>query len=164
VGYFDTMLRYFEFGGRSSRTQYWLFQLGYVVLLVGAVYADYAQTGLLPSREDPGFWTLFVLIVHVVPQVTVTVRRLHDSGRSGWWFWISLVPVIGGLWLLVLMFLGPNSEGETYGSDPRFGEASVRKRGSGMSRADEMLMAISSRRNAAPATAGIAPASGRFIE
>lgn len=161
VGYFDTMLRYFEFGGRSSRTQYWLFQLVYLVLLGGAVYADFVLTGVLPSRESVEFWTLFVLIVHAVPQLTVTVRRLHDSGRSGWWFWISCVPLVGGLVLLAFMFFSPNAEAEAYGEDPRHGSPSGSSRQAGMSRADEMLMAISARRNAAPADAG---ASGRFIE
>ena len=110
LGYFDALLRYFELSGRTSRTQYWIFQIFVVALLVGAVFADFHFSGVLPSREHLGFFPLFAVIVHAVPGVTVTVRRLHDSGRSGWWYWIGLIPLIGGIWLLVLMFLGPNDD------------------------------------------------------
>jgi len=121
LGYFDALLRYFEFSGRTSRTQYWMFQLFMLALLVGAVFADFQFSGVLPSREHLGFFTLFAIIVHAVPGITVTVRRLHDSGHSGWWYWIGLIPLIGGIWLLVLMFKGPSFEADVYGDDPRLG-------------------------------------------
>lgn len=111
-GYFDTMLRYFEFAGRSSRTQYWVYTLVSLLLLFGALYVDIAVLGYFrPGVSGLGPLTLFCVFIHIVPNITVTVRRLHDSGRSGWWYWICLVPFIGGFWLLVLMFLGPDGYG-----------------------------------------------------
>ena len=120
-GYFDTMLRYFEFTGRSSRTQYWVYTLVSLLLLFGALYVDIAVLGYFrPGVSGLGPLTLFCVFIHVVPNITVTVRRLHDSGRSGWWYWISLVPFIGGIWLLVLMCFGPDGYGaNAYGDDPR---------------------------------------------
>ncbi|OEO30133.1 hypothetical protein VW23_022850 [Devosia insulae DS-56] len=120
-GYFDTMLRYFELAGRSSRTQYWVYMLVSVLLTVGAVWVDMAVLGYR-SRDISSFGplTMFCIFIHVVPNITVTVRRLHDSGRSGWWYWICLVPIIGGFWLLALMFFGPAGYGANdYGDDPR---------------------------------------------
>ncbi|KQW81218.1 hypothetical protein ASC89_05155 [Devosia sp. Root413D1] len=120
-GYFDTMLRYFECTGRSSRTQYWVYTLVSLLLLFGALYVDIAMLGYFrPGVSGLGPLTLFCVFIHVVPNITVTVRRLHDSGRSGWWYWISLVPFIGGIWLLVLMCFGPDGYGaNAYGDDPR---------------------------------------------
>lgn len=120
-GYFDTMLRYFEFAGRSSRTQYWVYTVISVVICGAALYLDVAVLGYFrPGVSGFGPLTMFCLFIHIVPNITVTVRRLHDSGRSGWWYWICLVPFIGGIWLLVLMCLGPDTYGPNdYGDDPR---------------------------------------------
>lgn len=145
LGYFDALLRYFEFSGRTSRMQYWMFQLFMLTLLVGAVFADFQLTGVLPDRTHLGFFTLFAVIVHVVPGITVTVRRLHDSGRSGWWYWIGLIPIIGGIWLLVLMCKGPTFEADAYGDDPRLGDFGGSPHAAPITRSAELLAAMQAR-------------------
>ncbi|MBR6124081.1 DUF805 domain-containing protein, partial [Candidatus Saccharibacteria bacterium] len=50
---------------------------------------------------------------------SVLVRRLHDIGKSGWWFWVSLIPVVGGIILLVFMFLDSQPGSNAYGSNPK---------------------------------------------
>ena len=119
MGYFDTLLRYFEFSGRSSRSQYWLFQLVFGILLAGAVYADYRAMGnQLPDAEHPGLFVTFVSIFHAMPQLTVTIRRLHDTGRSGWnWLW-NFVP-FGSLVVLVWTCQGSEIGPNRFGADPR---------------------------------------------
>ena len=146
-GYFDTMLRYFEIGGRSSRRQYWMYQLTAFLLAVVAVLLDMMVDGVPPSRERLGFFSLFVTIVHIVPGITVTVRRLHDSGRSGWWWLIGLIPIIGAVWHLVLMCVGPDGYGaNAYGDDPRDGPVTAR-RSSMPSRSAQFLAQMQSRRS-----------------
>jgi uncharacterized membrane protein YhaH (DUF805 family) len=98
--YVDALLRYFDFSGRSTRAQYWLFELFVLVLSIGALYADYRMTGVLDPKH-PGPIFAFVAIFHLIPGLTVTVRRLHDIGKSGWWYLIGFVPLVGGLLLLV---------------------------------------------------------------
>ena len=89
--YFDGMLRYFEFAGRSSRSQYWLFFLVQSALMIAAIWGDFQLGGF--DRQNPApTLTLFVMFVHIVPGVTVQVRRLHDIGRSGLWYLINFVP------------------------------------------------------------------------
>ena len=144
-GYVDALLRYFEVSGRSTRTQYFVFQITLVVVLIAAIYLDYRISGRPPSREALGFLTLFVIFFHAVPGVTVTVRRLHDSGRSGWWYLIGFVPIIGGIWLLVLMFLGPTPEAVAYGEDPRYGSGASVARGEA-SPAQQLLARMEARR------------------
>lgn len=117
--YFDSMLRYFEFSGRSTRRQYWLFWLVAALLCLGAFYADYKLYGIIPTATEHGPFAVFVSIVHVIPGITVTVRRLHDTGRSGWWYFIQFVPVIGSLVLLFWMLRGPEQWDNAFGPDPR---------------------------------------------
>jgi uncharacterized membrane protein YhaH (DUF805 family) len=117
--YFDSMLRYFEFSGRSTRRQYWLFWLVSGLLGVSAVYADFALYGIRPSPTEHGPFTVFSGIVHFIPGVTVTIRRLHDIGRSGWWFFIVLIPFAGVFILLYWTILGPKEWDNAFGPDPR---------------------------------------------
>ena len=93
--YFDGMLRYFEFSGRSTRMQYWMFFLIHFVLLVLAIVADYQLGGFAQPKSPQLPLTLFVIFVHVIPGITVSVRRLHDIGKSGAWYLLNFVPFGG---------------------------------------------------------------------
>jgi len=98
--YFDGMLRYFEFTGRSTRLQYWMFFVVQFVLTVGAAFVDYRMGGFDNLKNPSLPATLFVGFVHFVPGITVSVRRLHDIGRSGLWYLLYFVPFAG----LVLLY------------------------------------------------------------
>jgi uncharacterized membrane protein YhaH (DUF805 family) len=117
--------RYFDFAGRSSRTEYFAFSIAltiaYVFLFVIAAVSAAGQPG-----EGPGpmgmlaIGLVFVVAIGtIVPSVAVTVRRLHDQDRSGWMALLGFVPYVGGLILLVLMFLGGTDGPNRYGQDPR---------------------------------------------
>ena len=115
--YFDGMLRYFEFSGRSTRMQYWMFYLVQLVLFAVAILADYSWGNLARvSNVDATSLplTLFVAFVHIIPGITVQVRRLHDIGRSGAWYLLHFVP-FGGLvllyWACCASASGSNYEG-----------------------------------------------------
>ena len=96
--YLDVLKNHYaDFNGRARRKEYWMFTLGnLIVAVVIGVVAGLIKFPLLVS--------LYGLAV-LVPGLAVCVRRLHDIGKSGWWVLIGLVPVIGGIWLLVLMCL-----------------------------------------------------------
>jgi uncharacterized membrane protein YhaH (DUF805 family) len=116
--YFDSMLRYFEFSGRSSRAQYWIFWFVTAVLCILAVGADYLLLGQLPTREHPGPASAFIGIVHAIPGITVTVRRLHDIDRSGWWYWILALPLVGFIIHLVMVCTPGDEWDNAYGEVP----------------------------------------------
>lgn len=117
--YFGAMLRYFEFSGRSTRREYWWYGLGMFVAFVVAIFVDY-RLGYVRAGRGVGPAIIFSMVVHVLPGITLTVRRLHDTGKSGFWYFISLIPVIGGLWLFYLTGIkGPEYEAQQYGPDPR---------------------------------------------
>ena len=113
-GYTNAMRRYFDFGGRSSRAQFWLFILIYIIIMVIAVIIDTFVFGAGDGQSLP-ILVMIVALVHIVPSLSAGVRRLHDTDRSGWWWFINLVPIIGPIWLIVLYCFagtrGPNRFG-----------------------------------------------------
>jgi uncharacterized membrane protein YhaH (DUF805 family) len=105
--------KYATFSGRARRSEYWWFQ----AFLMLVAFVGVALVFLLRS-EVPGYLLLVVMVGLVVPAISVTVRRLHDTGRSGWWYLISLVPYVGALVLLVLCCLDSTGSNQ-YGTSPK---------------------------------------------
>jgi uncharacterized membrane protein YhaH (DUF805 family) len=101
--------RTFEVSGRSRRREYWVFQLVWVIALV--------LVSFMLASGSKAFLGLLV-IAGLIPALTVTIRRLHDINRSGWWILVSFVPVVGGLVLLVFTLL-PGTQGmNDFGDEP----------------------------------------------
>lgn len=101
--FLDLFIRqYFDFSGKTSRKQFWFGYLCMSALFFMLICLDLG-TGLLIV------WTLIGLLSLTIPCVAAAVRRLHDTGRSGWWYCIQFVPIVGPVWLLVLLA----QEGET---------------------------------------------------
>jgi uncharacterized membrane protein YhaH (DUF805 family) len=111
--YLDTMLRYFEFSGRTSRGQYWIYQLVMFVLVLIAIGIDVWSYKAMPGA-NVGLFTIFAVIIHVIPSLTISIRRLHDIGKSGWWYLISYLP-FGGFLLLVWSFYASEPGTNEYG-------------------------------------------------
>jgi uncharacterized membrane protein YhaH (DUF805 family) len=108
--YLNPWKKYASFSGRATRAEYWTFTLVNVVIY-GALYYGSISAGI----DVLMYVALGFALVMFLPSLAVLVRRLHDTGRSGAWFFISLVPILGSLWLLVLTLLGsqgPNKFGE----------------------------------------------------
>ena len=117
--YLEVLKKYAVFSGRARRKEYWMFALVNIIIavLLGIIEA---ALGIRGGREQyqsvlGGLYSLAVLL----PTLGVTVRRLHDTGRSGWWILLSFIPLIGSL--IVLFFLVQDSEpGEKrYGPNPK---------------------------------------------
>ncbi|MFD3457663.1 DUF805 domain-containing protein [Streptomyces sp. NPDC058691] len=112
--YIDVLKKYAVFEGRARRTEYWMFTLFnviiYIVLLLVGRAIDFT---LLPA--------LYGLAV-LLPTIGVGVRRLHDTGRSGWLYLLGLIPCIGGIILLVF-FCGDSQPGDNeFGVNPKLEE------------------------------------------
>ena len=103
--------KYASFSGRARRTEYWMFFLVYFViaLVIGVV------EGLLSIG---GYLTGIFALVHLLPSLGVTVRRLHYTGRSGWWILLSFIPIIGALVLLYFMVISGEPQDNAYGPNP----------------------------------------------
>jgi uncharacterized membrane protein YhaH (DUF805 family) len=103
--------RYIDFNTRSSRSEYWFWVL-FVILL--SIVAGVIDNLLFGSSVLGTLVTLGLL----VPGIAVGVRRLHDIDRSGWWYLIALIPLIGAL-VLIYWFVQPGTPGSNeYGDNP----------------------------------------------
>lgn len=116
--YLECFKKYATFAGRARRKEYWMFVLFNVIASI--VLSIISNLCRIPFVL-PALYSLAVLI----PGISVAVRRLHDTGRSGAWWWIVLVPFIGGIWLLVLMCLDGERKENQYGPDPKAGESAA---------------------------------------
>lgn len=117
--------KYVTFSGRARRAEYWWFALFCVIVALVVGVVDYMIFGGTVTQIEGGYsyasngplaaiWSLVILL----PAISVLVRRLHDTGRSGWWYWILLVPLVGVL-LLLWWLTRPGDQGpNAYGPDP----------------------------------------------
>ena len=103
---------YANFNGRARRKEYWMFFLFNMIFIFVAAMID------LALGTFPLLYVIYGLAV-IVPSIAVFVRRLHDTGKSGWWFFIALIPFIGGIWLLVLMCIDGDAGANSYGPSPK---------------------------------------------
>ena len=95
--------KYIAFQGRASRSEFWWFALFCAVVMVVVLGAGAA---ILEDSAIPAVVACLFALGIALPGLSVTVRRLHDTDKSGWWYFIQLVPAIGGIWFLVLMVSG----------------------------------------------------------
>ncbi|MBT2443263.1 DUF805 domain-containing protein [Streptomyces sp. ISL-36] len=110
--YLDVLKKYAVFSGRARRKEYWMYTLFNTIAVVVLAVIDFALS------TYPLLVGIYVLAV-LVPSLAVAVRRLHDTGRSGWWYLISFVPLVGGIILLVFTVLEGESHDNAYGSNPK---------------------------------------------
>ncbi|MFE9255809.1 DUF805 domain-containing protein [Streptomyces sp. NPDC006879] len=114
--YLDVLKKYVVFSGRARRQEYWMFALFHILAVVVLTVLD----GVLGTNPLlTGLYTLAVLL----PALGVCVRRLHDTGRSGWWLLISLVPLVGSIILLVFLVSEGKPEENQYGPNPKLVQA-----------------------------------------
>ncbi len=122
---------YATFAGRAPRSEYWWFQLFYFLVVI-AIYVGALFLAVLTRSNALGTFVLLALLLFAlltfIPELAVTVRRLHDSDKSGWWILIAFVPYVGAFILFIFTLLdssvGFNRYGPPYGEQP--GDAHVK--------------------------------------
>lgn len=108
---------YVTFTGRAQRSEYWWFILFVVIVSVLSGMLD-GILGLTFDEDGNGPIQSLVGLAILLPTISVSVRRLHDLDRSGWWWWIQLIPLIGFIIFLVFACT-PGTDGPNrFGPDP----------------------------------------------
>jgi len=110
--FMEAMRRYTDFSGRTRRKDFWMFILFYAIFYVICAVVD----GVIGTA--PIVTTLFSLAM-LIPSISIAARRLHDTGRSGWWQLIALIPLIGAIVLLVFYVLDSHQGENDYGPNPK---------------------------------------------
>ena len=109
--YLAVLKNYAEFSGRAGRPEFWWFFLFHFIILI--VLAALGQRA--------GFFNIVYLLYvlgTLIPYFAVSIRRLHDTDKSGWFLLIALIPLVGGIIVLVLLALPGNSDSNRFGPPP----------------------------------------------
>ncbi len=110
--------RYADFSGRSRRKEYWMFVLGMILVcfVIGLVAGILSViVGKWISNLASGLFALAIII----PSLAVAVRRLHDTDKSGWFLLLGLIPLVGGIILLVFYCTDGTPGPNRFGADPK---------------------------------------------
>lgn len=129
---FLPLKRYFDFSGRSRRKEFWLFFLLQILLYAVLLFALAASASSLDATAagagDPqaaaafaglGLTAIVPVLLLIIPNIAVTVRRFHDQDKSGWMYLINFIPLVGGIIVLVFMCMEGTRGPNTYGRDPK---------------------------------------------
>jgi uncharacterized membrane protein YhaH (DUF805 family) len=110
--------KYATFDGRARRSEYWYFVLFYILILFALTLVD-SLVGTLNEEAGIGLFSGLFALGTMVPGLAVTVRRLHDTNRSGWWVLIGIIPIIGDIALLVFAAQDSQPGANRFGPNPK---------------------------------------------
>jgi len=116
--YIEVLKKYAVFSGRARRKEYWFFCLFNIIISIVLSIIDVFLLGTEPEAGVGLLGTLYALAV-LIPALAVSVRRLHDTDRTGWWLLIAIVPLIGFIVLLVFMLLDSTPGENKHGPNPK---------------------------------------------
>ena len=121
---------YANFNGRARRKEYWMFTLFFflitvVIYFLFALLAFFMAGDLINLMDNEwvpvvlGFSIIIYFLIHLIPSIAVTVRRLHDTGKSGWLYLLTFIPYIGSLIIFIFTVIEGNKGDNKYGPDPK---------------------------------------------
>src|SRR6056300_678601 len=110
--YLAVLKKYAVFNGRAQRKEYWMFLLFNIIISLGLTFIE-ALISI--SSTISGIYNLAVLL----PGMGVSIRRLHDTNRTGWWLLIGLIPILGAIVLIVFMAQDSQVDENQYGLNPK---------------------------------------------
>jgi uncharacterized membrane protein YhaH (DUF805 family) len=120
--YLEAIRKYAVFTGRSRRSEYWYFVLFNALIIIALTVVDVAM-GLYSIKGDVGLLSGIYSLAIFIPSFAVTVRRLHDTDRSGWWVLLALIPIVGVIVLIVFFATDGTPGSNRFGENPKQAEA-----------------------------------------
>jgi uncharacterized membrane protein YhaH (DUF805 family) len=116
--YLMVLKKYVTFGGRARRKEYWMFSLFNIIFTIAAMTMDnLLGINFNPSKYGP-IYCLYGIAVFL-PSLAVSVRRLHDAGKSGWYLFMALIPIAGAILILVKLCTDGITGQNKYGPNPK---------------------------------------------
>ncbi|MBF0136107.1 MAG: DUF805 domain-containing protein [Magnetococcales bacterium] len=116
--YLTCLKKYATFSGRARRKEYWYFTLFNIIIMFLLMAAD-MTTGSFNHEAGMGLLGGVYTLATFLPSLAVSVRRLHDTNRSGWWLLIVLIPLLGAIALIIFMVLDGKPGQNQYGDNPK---------------------------------------------
>jgi uncharacterized membrane protein YhaH (DUF805 family) len=112
------MKNYAGFSGRARRKEFWMFGLFNFLFLIVAMILDNILGTTVAGLPYGAMYLLYTFAV-LIPGLAVTVRRLHDGGKSGWFLFVYLIPIIGAIWVLIVLASDSSPGTNKYGPNPK---------------------------------------------
>ena len=116
--YLEVLKKYAVFSGRARRKEYWYFFLFNIIISIVLAIID-RVTGSFSAEAGMGLLGGIYSLAILIPGIAVSVRRLHDTERSGWWLLIGLIPLLGAIVLIIFMVQDSNTGENQYGANPK---------------------------------------------
>jgi uncharacterized membrane protein YhaH (DUF805 family) len=110
--FLKALRQYADFSGRARRKEYWMFTLFYLIIYIVLI-------GIDSLINVTGVLSILFALGMLVPSLSVTVRRLHDIGKSGWFFLLLLIPIVGPIAMLVFTCQDSQPGTNEYGPNPK---------------------------------------------
>ena len=117
--YLEVLKKYAVFNGRARRKEYWYFVLFHLIIIIILGAIDNATQSFISPGMGIVFLSGIYMLAVLIPGIAVLVRRLHDTGRSGWWILIHFIPLIGAIVLLVFTIQDSKPGKNQHGANPK---------------------------------------------
>ena len=119
--YLKVLQNYTNFDGRARRKEFWLFIFfNMLTVIILSIFDDFL--GTVDTKGVYGLFGSIYILVVFIPSIAVSIRRLHDTGRSGWWLLLNLIPLLGSLVVLIFFIQNSESHENRYGINPKFSD------------------------------------------
>jgi uncharacterized membrane protein YhaH (DUF805 family)/DNA-directed RNA polymerase subunit RPC12/RpoP len=118
IWYLEVLKKYAVFKGRARRKEYWYFVLCNIIISMVLGYID-GKIGIFNMKAGVGVLSTIYSLAVFIPGLAVSIRRLHDIGKSGWWFFLIFIPCVGPLILLFFMIKDSEDGENQYGTNPK---------------------------------------------
>jgi len=116
--YLEVLRKYAVFSGRARRKEYWFFLLFNLLIMFGLAFIDVAF-GFYNEEVGVGLLSGLYALAVLLPSLGVSIRRLHDTDRSGWWLLLLLVPLVGSIVLIIFFALDGTPDKNRFGDSPK---------------------------------------------
>ena len=126
-----SMIKYFDFKGRARRCEFWFFQLS--IFIIQFICSTILVTILVLSKDEkendkieitnniPAFVVyLVIMAIFIIPNISVSVRRLHDIGKSGCFYFLNLIPLVGSIILFCYYITDSDPDSNEYGASTKY--------------------------------------------
>ncbi len=116
--YLKVLNQYADFSGRARRKEFWMFTLINILIswVLGFVFTFIGISIDVPALA---FLAYIYSLAVFIPGLAVSVRRLHDIGKTGWYILLAFIPFIGALWLIVLFCMEGENKTNQWGENPK---------------------------------------------
>jgi len=118
--YLKVLKNYFNFKGRARRKEYWMFALfNFIFAMLPSIAATFVADFSQEAAMGLSILGLVYAVLVIIPGIAVGVRRLHDTGRTGWWMLIAFIPLVGAIVLIVFFVFDSQPGDNKYGPNPK---------------------------------------------